>query len=100
MARQRIRLPNSSGSEEFYDIVDFNIGKTVELHGRLFKMTNCDQFTRVFLNRLGIAVPDPIAMPADPYTLKRDQVNSFLLFLHLQWDHTNSNLNISNSLIT
>ncbi|KAG8329790.1 EF-hand domain-containing member C2 [Homalodisca vitripennis] len=73
MARQRIRLPKSSGSDEFYDIIDFNIGKTVELHGRVFKITDCDNFTRVFLNRLGIAVPDPIAMPADPYTQRREQ---------------------------
>lgn len=74
MSRQRIRLPKGSGSEEFYDIVDFNIGKTVDLHGRVFKITNCDQFTRLFLNRLGIAVPDPIAMPDDPYTKKRELV--------------------------
>lgn len=78
MARQRIRLPKLSGSDDFYDIIDFNVGKTVDLHGRLFKITNCDDFTRVFLNRLGIAVPDPIAMPADPYTLKREQVTFFL----------------------
>lgn len=80
MARQRIRLPKLSGSDDFYDIIDFNVGKTVDLHGRLFKITNCDDFTRVFLNRLGIAVPDPIAMPADPYTLKREQVTFFLFY--------------------
>lgn len=77
MTRQRIPLPKSSGSNNFYDIIDFNIGKTVDLHGRVFKITNCDNFTRVFLNRLGIAVPDPIAMPADPYTERREQVQFF-----------------------
>lgn len=79
MARQRIRLPNSSN--DFYDIIDFNIGKTVDLHGRVFKITNCDDFTRVFLNRLGIAVPDPVAMPVDPYTERREQVQCVCLYL-------------------
>lgn len=52
----------------FYDIIDFNIGREVELYGRVFKITDCDKFTRTFLNRCGISVPDPIVTPADPYT--------------------------------
>lgn len=74
MARQRIHLPKSSHSNEFYDIIDFNIGKELELHGRIFKITNCDTFTRVFLNRLGINVPDPIVTPSDPYSEIREKV--------------------------
>ncbi|XP_075235583.1 EF-hand domain-containing family member C2-like isoform X2 [Lycorma delicatula] len=73
MSRQRIRLPNASACriDEFYDVIDLNIGRNVEFHGRVFKITNCDHFTRNFLNRLGIPVPDPIETPADPYTEKR-----------------------------
>lgn len=51
----------------FYDMIDFNIGREVEFHGRVFKITNCDKFTRTFLNRCGISVPDPIVGPTDPY---------------------------------
>lgn len=64
-------------SEEFYDILDLNIGKEIELFGRVFKITNCDGFTRVFLNRLGITIPDPIVTPADPYEILRKKVSTF-----------------------
>ena len=56
------------------DIIDLNIGKEVELYGRVFKIVNCDRFTRNFLNRLGITVPDPITMPEDPYMERRFKV--------------------------
>ncbi|GLG95505.1 Uncharacterized protein GBIM_02452, partial [Gryllus bimaculatus] len=67
ISRKRIPFP-APRNREFYDILDFNIGCAVELYGRIFKITNCDRFTRTFLNRLGISVPDPIPMPRDPYT--------------------------------
>ncbi|GJQ82716.1 hypothetical protein Trydic_g19726 [Trypoxylus dichotomus] len=66
ISRQRIRFP-APMDENFYDVLDFNIGREVELYGKVFKIVNCDQFTRVFLNRCGITVPDPINAPSDPY---------------------------------
>ncbi|KAJ8920607.1 hypothetical protein NQ315_004746 [Exocentrus adspersus] len=66
ISRQRIRLP-APMDENFYDIIDFNVGREVELYGRVFKITDCDRFTRTFLNRCGIFVPDPHIVPNDPY---------------------------------
>lgn len=66
ISRQRIRF-SAPMDENFYDILDFNIGREVELYGKVFKVTDCDHFTRVFLNRCGITVPDPINAPSDPY---------------------------------
>ncbi|KAJ8965173.1 hypothetical protein NQ314_004316 [Rhamnusium bicolor] len=66
IARQRIRFP-APMDDNFYDIIDFNIGREVELYGRVFRITNCDKFTRTFLNRCGIFVPDPTPSPSDPY---------------------------------
>lgn len=81
MARQRIPLPKSSNCNEFYDIIDFNIGKEIELHGRIFKITNCDTFTQMFLNRLGINVPDPILTPPDPYSdIREKEVFYFIIY--------------------
>ncbi|CAH0563867.1 unnamed protein product [Brassicogethes aeneus] len=70
ISRSRIRFPDPM-SENFYDILDFNIGREVEFYGRVFKITQCDEFTRNFLNRCGIAVPDPIVEPSDPYLEQR-----------------------------
>ncbi|XP_030748074.1 EF-hand domain-containing family member C2-like [Sitophilus oryzae] len=66
ISRQRIRIP-APMDDNFYELIDFNIGREVELYGKVFKITNCDHFTRTFLNRCGISVPDPIMPPADPY---------------------------------
>ncbi|KAL2714276.1 EF-hand domain-containing family member C2 [Vespula squamosa] len=68
--RQRIPLPDPI-RYKFYDIIDLNIGKEPEIFGRVYKIVNCDKFTRQFLNRMGIPVPDPIKIPLDPYIERR-----------------------------
>lgn len=65
--RQRIPMPDPA-RYTFYDIIDLNIGKEPEMFGRVYKIVDCDKFTRQFLNRMGIAVPDPIDIPKDPYS--------------------------------
>ncbi|XP_022907177.1 EF-hand domain-containing family member C2-like [Onthophagus taurus] len=72
ISRQRIRFP-APMDENFYDILDFNVGREVELYGKVFKVTDCDRFTRNFLNRIGISVPDPIPPPPDPYLTHREK---------------------------
>nr|XP_031833842.1 EF-hand domain-containing family member C2-like [Nomia melanderi] len=64
--RQRIPMPNPA-RYRYYDIIDLNIGKEPEIFGRVYKIVDCDKFTRRFLNRMGIPVPDPINIPKDPY---------------------------------
>ncbi|XP_060803247.1 EF-hand domain-containing family member C2 [Amyelois transitella] len=61
ISRQRIRLPFSY--DMYYDVLDLNVGREVTFFGKVFKIVSCDNFTRVFLNRLGINVPDPIPFP-------------------------------------
>ncbi|KAL6444614.1 hypothetical protein ACFW04_002016 [Cataglyphis niger] len=65
--RQRIPIPDQV-KYRYYDILDLNIGKEPEIYGRVYKIVDCDKFTRHFLNRLGIPVPDPINIPKDPYS--------------------------------
>ncbi|XP_043250986.1 EF-hand domain-containing family member C2-like [Colletes gigas] len=67
LRRQRISMPDPV-SYRYYDIIDLNIGKEPEIFGRVYKIVDCDKFTRRFLNRMGILVPDPIEVPKDPYT--------------------------------
>ncbi|KPI95568.1 PREDICTED: EF-hand domain-containing family member C2-like [Papilio xuthus] len=61
ITRQRIRLPHSY--DLYYDILDLNVGRDVTFYGKIIKIINCDHYTRYFLNRLGINVPDPIPWP-------------------------------------
>lgn len=60
----------------YYDIIDLNIGKEVEIFGRVYKIVDCDKFTRTFLNRMGIPVPDPINVPKDPNSELRKFVST------------------------
>ncbi|XP_046141225.1 EF-hand domain-containing family member C2-like [Osmia bicornis bicornis] len=65
LKRQRIPMPDPV-RYRYYDIIDLNIGKELEIFGRVYKVVDCDKFTRRFLNRMGIPVPDPINIPKDP----------------------------------
>lgn len=60
----------------YYDILDLNIGKEPEIYGRVYKIVDCDKFTRRFLNDMGIPVPDPIDLPKDPYSEARKAVSA------------------------
>ncbi|XP_054738199.1 EF-hand domain-containing family member C2 [Anastrepha obliqua] len=68
--RQRIPKPPPC-QNEFISILDLNVDTTIEIFDRKYHITNCDIFTRQFLNRSGIAVPDPVDMPVDPTTEMR-----------------------------
>lgn len=60
--------------ENFYELIDLNVGREVEFYGKVFKITDCDKFTRNFLNRSGIPVPDPLSTPTDPYLDRRSHI--------------------------
>lgn len=78
MSRQKIRFPAPMNAN-FYDVMDLNIGNEVEFFARVYKITDCDKFTRKFLNRCGIAVPDPINTPDDPYLKQRSYQSDTML---------------------
>ncbi|XP_055545172.1 EF-hand domain-containing family member C2 [Wyeomyia smithii] len=70
VTRQRIpRPPPYDG--EFTSLLDLNISHTVQLFDRVYTITGCDEFTRKFLNRLGVSVPEAVEAPTDPSTEQR-----------------------------
>ncbi|XP_011689860.1 PREDICTED: EF-hand domain-containing family member C2-like isoform X2 [Wasmannia auropunctata] len=71
--RQRIPIPDPV-KYRYYDILDLNVGREPEIYGRVYKIVDCDRFTRQFLNRMGIPVPDPIDIPKDPHhEIRKDE---------------------------
>lgn len=62
VSRQRVPRPAPCQSE-FLSILDLNVGQTVTIYSRVYQICDCDVFTRHFLNRAGISVPDPVEMP-------------------------------------
>ncbi|CAH1245737.1 EFHC2 [Branchiostoma lanceolatum] len=72
--RHRIPLPPPN-EDEYYTVEHFNVGKEIELYGRTFKLTNCNQFTANFLRKLGVQVNLPENTPSDPYSNYRQQLD-------------------------
>ncbi|KAJ1565316.1 EF-hand domain-containing member C2, partial [Cladochytrium tenue] len=74
---RRHRIPKK-GSEngQHYTIADLNVDKEVTFYSRTFKIVGCDEFTRDFLNGLGIPVPSPSAFPSNPYDERRGELLS------------------------
>jgi len=46
----------------------------VEFYGKKFKIIGVDSFTRDFLKKAGIDVPENMPMPVDPYFTQREKV--------------------------
>ena len=69
---KRHRVPKTEGG--FYSVADLNVGGTIDLYGRVFLITDADNFTRTFLKNLGIEVPEPAEVPSDPYTSTRTEM--------------------------
>merc|ERR1712110_406897 len=65
---RRHRIPRPPPNEdEFYTAEDFNIGSEINLYSKVFKITDCDQFTQNFLRKMGTNVQRPSGPPDDPY---------------------------------
>lgn len=56
LKRHRVPLPAPS-DDRFYTYDQFNVGTEVSFYGRVYKLIDCDPFTRNFLTKLGVRVP-------------------------------------------
>lgn len=65
--RADMSLLGADIDDDYYTVHDFNVGQDVVLYGRVFTITSCDEFTRNFLQDLGIKVGDPSRPPKTPY---------------------------------
>ncbi|CAF1268119.1 unnamed protein product [Adineta steineri] len=71
---KRHRIPLAAPNDDrFYTYDQFNVGSEVSFYGRIYKLIDCDAFTRNFLTKLGVRVPPGFSAPEDPF-LKHRQV--------------------------
>jgi len=74
---RRHRIPKPAPDDHlFYRADDLNIGVDLCIYGRVMKLTNCDEFTKQFLKKLGVRVNNPVQIPADPYMSNRKAVSA------------------------
>lgn len=67
VSRQRIAKPKPF-QDEHVSLLDINVNCCITLLDRCYHITDCDVYTRSFLQRIGIAVPQPVEVPLDPTT--------------------------------
>ncbi|XP_033999559.1 EF-hand domain-containing protein 1 [Trematomus bernacchii] len=67
---KRQRLPRNEQGEP-YLWKNLNIGMDLEVYGVKYHITQCDAFTKEFMESEGIVLNDPEPMPVDPYGQSR-----------------------------
>ncbi|XP_076024088.1 EF-hand domain-containing protein 1-like [Genypterus blacodes] len=67
---QRRPMPKSEHGE-YYHWRDLNLAVDLEVCGFTYHITQCDTFTKEFMERGGMILNDPEPMPMDPYTERR-----------------------------
>ncbi|KAI9183565.1 hypothetical protein H9P43_004483 [Blastocladiella emersonii ATCC 22665] len=67
---KRQRLPKTS--TDFYSVHDFNIGTNLTFYGKTFHITDCDEFTKNYMQeKLHMTLRAPEEMPVDQYLSSR-----------------------------
>ena len=49
---------------KFITMWDLNVGVDIDIYGKIFKLVDCDDFTRHFLSCQGVLVPPEQPIPA------------------------------------
>lgn len=65
---KRHRIPKANN--EFLNLNDLYIGGELSIYGRIFRLTDCDDFTRAFFANNGCDLGPPENVPLDPFTKK------------------------------
>jgi len=74
---KRHRIPKSDGT--FFNVGDLKIGAELEIYHRVYKVTDCDAFTRSFYETLGMPHEEPLPTPEDPYQMTRNALKQQVL---------------------
>ena len=66
--RQRIPKKLNCRDGEHFTWSDFNISENITFYDRTFRIINCDDFTKSFLEAHGITLNNPEEMPQDRFS--------------------------------
>ncbi|CDS42450.1 EF hand domain containing protein 1 [Echinococcus multilocularis] len=66
----RQRIPKN-GLGDYYTWKDLNLGMNITIYGRVYRIANCDTFTRNFFESEGIELNESESIPKDPYRENR-----------------------------
>lgn len=72
---KRHKVPKPEDSSQHYTWKDLNLGQNFGVYGRVFRIVDCDEFTRGFYRSEGQALKPAEGMPEDPFTNTRAMIN-------------------------
>eukprot|EP00761_Pharyngomonas_kirbyi_P006257 gb/GECH01006263.1/.p1 GENE.gb/GECH01006263.1/~~gb/GECH01006263.1/.p1 ORF type:complete len:549 (+),score=116.52 gb/GECH01006263.1/:1-1647(+) len=76
---RRHRVPKEGCEADYILMDDLNVGAEVTIYGKTFRLVDCDQFTREFLEGLGVEVGEPETYPGDQHTFLRDSIKASMV---------------------
>jgi len=71
---KRAKLPKPDGSGEF-DWPDLRLGMDLNVYGRVFRIIDCDQFTRAYYADQGADLGRAESYPENPFEHARAMIN-------------------------
>lgn len=72
---KRHKVPYPDTPTQYYTWKDLNLAINLEVYGRVFRILDCDDFTRKFYSNEGYALNSPEGYPDDPFTQTRAMIN-------------------------
>lgn len=64
---KRHKVPRPEDATVNYNWRDLNLGFNLNVYGRVFRIVDCDDFTRKFYENEGVALNTPEQYPDDPF---------------------------------
>lgn len=78
MKRQKMPLPGCDPETgPYYKLTDLTVGEKVIFYGKELMIVGADNYTRDFMNKMGVNLLDNQPVPEDPYYEFRKRVKCF-----------------------
>ena len=71
---KRHKLPKP-GCNDTYDWPDLRLGMSLDVYQRVFRIIDCDDFTKAFYADQGVDIGAPESYPEDPFAHTRKMIN-------------------------
>lgn len=75
MFLKRHKVPKPQCATEHFTWRDLNLGFNLEVYQRVFRITDCNEFTRMFYQNEGQALSSAEGYPDDPFEKTRAMIN-------------------------
>jgi len=72
---KRHKVPRPDNATAHYEWKDLNLGVNLDVYGRVFRIVDCNEFTRQFYGNEGVALNAPESYPDDPFQKTRAMIN-------------------------